>query len=154
MPLDTRVEWLTTLLGAYLLELVGLVLTAWGGVYSLMSILEHFKVSVALLDPSLTMTQSSYTLAGGAFLICGLSMFLYGNHLTRKAKRLRQVKRMPNGSGIQLSGFAKWLGKEMGGAYKLGNTGLDVRNVGSCKFCNVPLRGNLGFCPACGRAQV
>jgi len=154
MPLDTRVEWFITLLGAYFLELVGLVLTAWGGAYSLISILQNFKVSMLFLDPNLSMAQSSYGVAGGAFLISGLGMFSYGNHLTRKTKRLRRAKRGPSGNGTQLSGFAKWLGKEMAGSYKLDNAGPGVRNVGSCKFCNVPLRGNLSFCPACGRAQA
>jgi len=154
MPLDARVEWFITLLGAYLLELVGLVLTAWGGAYSLISILQHFNVSMEFLDPTISTAQTSYAVAGGALLISGLAMFSYGNHLTRKTKRPHRVKRVPSGSGTQLSGFAKWLGKEMAGSYKFDNVGLGVRNVGSCKFCNVPLRGNLGFCPACGKAQT
>ena len=151
MPLDARVQWFITLVGAYLLELVGLVLTAWGGAYSLISILQQFKVATPFFDSDLS--TASYAVAGGAFLVSGLGLFSYGYYLTRKTKRPPRVKPVPGGSGIQLSGFARWLGKEMAGSRKLDSVRSSVGDVGSCRFCNVPLRGDLVFCPACGKAQ-
>jgi hypothetical protein len=139
MPLETRVDWVKKRLEGSVLELVGLLLAMFGGVYSLISTSQH---------------SSSYAIAGFAFLILGLGMLWYGNQLVRRTKHLPRATGVLGENDTQVSRFARWLGKEIAGSYKLNSTSPDARNPGSCKFCKATLRGDLAFCPACGKAPA
>ncbi len=136
---ETRVDWVKKRLEGSLLELAGLLLTVFGGAYSLILASQH---------------SSSYAIAGFALLMLGLGMLVYGNQLMRKTKHLPRAKRVLRENDTQVNRFARWLGKEVAGSYKLNSTGPSAGNVGSCKFCNATLSGNLAFCPECGKAQV
>ncbi len=140
MSLETRADWIKKKLEGSVLELVGILLMMFGGavdVYSLAS----------------TSHTSSDAIAGFAVLILGLGMLGFGNQLMRKTKYVPRAKG-PLENDTQVSRFARWLGKEIAGSYKLNSTRPTARNVGSCKFCNAALQRNQTFCPACGKAQV
>jgi hypothetical protein len=137
--LETRVDWFKKTLEGSVLELVGILLAMFGGAYSLISTSQH---------------SNFYVIAGFAFLILGLGLLWYGNQLVRKTKYLPRLKGVLRENDTHTSRFARWLGKEVAGSYKFNITGQGARNVGSCKFCDATLRGNLAFCPACGKAQV
>jgi len=138
MPQEARIDFVKKWLEASVLEFGG-ILVAMFGAYFLISTITR---------------SSSYAIAGFALLILGLGMLWYGNRLMRTTRYLPRPKRVLREDDTQLSRFARWLGKEVARPCRVNSTGPSVGNVGSCKFCNATLRGNLAFCPACGKAQT